>query len=436
MKYKITLLFSLALVFTSFGQDIISIEQAIKIALEKNHDIIIADNNLHVAMNNQSLKNTGYLPTVSANAGANYSNNNAFLIDQTGQEKSIDGIEATSYNGSVAVNYGIYQGGIRKNNFEKLKTAYELADIQKQSRINSTISDVYTAYYDVARNSANNKVLIEVFEISKQRYIRTKYQFDYGQKTNLDVLNAKVDVNNDSLRMINGQILFENSKRQLNLIIGQPINSEFEVDENIEVNHDLNYDVIEGNMLANNFESKQIELNKLMAESDLKISQSKYLPNVSTSVSYGLNNANNGPASLFATQNTNGLNAGINLSWTLFDGGSTSTKVQNSKLVIENQELYKQQLDLNLMTQLANTWSNYQNQLVVISSEQLNTEVNQQNYLKSEERFKLGQITSIEFRQAQLNLLNSKLNLINAQYNAKIAEITLKKLEGILVNSL
>ena len=56
----------------------------------------------------------------------------------------------------------------------------------------------------------------------------------------------------------------------------------------------------------------------------------------------------------------------------------------------------------------------------------MNVEVSTQNFSKSKEQYDLGIITSLEYRQAQLNLVNTQLNLLNAKYNAKLAELQLK----------
>ena len=56
------------------------------------------------------------------------------------------------------------------------------------------------------------------------------------------------------------------------------------------------------------------------------------------------------------------------------------------------------------------------------------------NYNRSNERYKLGQITSVELRQAQINLLNAKTSKNLAKYNAKLAELQLLQLTGQLLN--
>lgn len=416
-----------------FAQEKLSLDEAVVIALENNYDIRIVSNSVEVANNNQNVKNSGYLPTVAVSAGGNYSNNNATIETQDGIEQTITGIEANSYNASIGLNYVLFNGMNRKNAYEKLKRSYDLANVQKQVQIDNTILSVYNAYYELAKSSIRLEILEESFEISKNRLERVEYQNELGQKTSLEVLNARVDVNNDSMNVVNGQLAIDNARRNLNYLLGLPADQVFSVDEEVDVNSLLDYNTISANMLENNSTAKQFELNKELANFDLKTSQSGWMPTVSTNVSYGLNNANNGPASFLARQNITGLNTGISLTWNIFDGGATSTRVANAKIAVDNQNLYKEQIDLNLKNQLANTWASYMNQLAVISFEETNVEVSNQNFLKTQEQYNLGQVNSTDFRQAQLNLINAKVNLATAQFNAKIAEAQLKMLEGTLV---
>jgi len=70
-----------------------------------------------------------------------------------------------------------------------------------------------------------------------------------------------------------------------------------------------------------------------------------------------------------------------------------------------------------------------------LQAENKNVETNHRNFTRTEEQFKLGQISSIEFRQAQLNLLDAQSNLNEAKYEAKNAELRLLQLSGDLLNT-
>lgn len=416
------------------AQDNLTIENAIANALANNFDIQLSENNLKQAANNKTIYNSGYLPTANALANGNYSNKNNHLVNQAGVETDIKGAEVINYGASVGLNYVIYNGGSRKNNFEKLKTAYNLADVQKKQQIDNTIENVYTTYYNLARAVNQKQILEEAYTISSERLERVSYQFKQGQTNNLSVLNAKVDVNNDSLNIVNSQVSIDNFRRNLNFLLGQNIETEFTVTNSVDINSGLLYSTIKDKMLQNNYQLKQVEINKSLSKYDLNINQAGWKPTVTANASYGLNNNDYGLVGFFSIQNSSGLSSGLNLSWDLFDGGATKTKVQNAKINIENQEIYKEQINLSLINELATTWANYTNQLVVIKSEELNVEVNKQNFLITKEKFNLGQLTSLDFRQAQLNLINSELNLSNAKFNVKLSEIILKRLEGSLVD--
>ena len=137
----------------------------------------------------------------------------------------------------------------------------------------------------------------------------------------------------------------------------------------------------------------------------------------------------------FVLQNVNtGLNAGVNLTWNLFDGGSTLTRVKNSEILLENQKLQKEQLIIDVERNFNNAWDDYQNRLIIYRVQQNNIKTAQNNFERTQEKFKIGQVTSIESRQAQLNLLNAELSRNQAKYDAKLAEITVLQLSGELLN--
>ena len=56
------------------------------------------------------------------------------------------------------------------------------------------------------------------------------------------------------------------------------------------------------------------------------------------------------------------------------------------------------------------------------------------NFERSEAQYKLGSITSIEFRQAQVNLRNAQNQWTLSKYEAKLAELSVLKLCGQLLN--
>ena len=114
MKYLLLLLYLSIFPILGISQQTLNLEDAISIALKNNYDILLAENSVMQADNNQSIYNSGYLPTLTGTGNATYANNNAKLTNQAGAQTEISGIEATQLNGSVALNYVLFNGGSRK----------------------------------------------------------------------------------------------------------------------------------------------------------------------------------------------------------------------------------------------------------------------------------------------------------------------------------
>lgn len=431
--YIIILIVSLA--FQAKAQQILTKKEALKITLENNYGIKIANNNLAIAKNNTNVLNTKFLPTVSASSSANYSNSNQKITRQDNSATEVNGAVTKSYNASVNVNYTIFDGLGRKYNYEVLKETYNLSELQAKETIENTYLQLFTVYFQIARLSENNNNLKEALNISKQRLQRAKYKHQYGQSTKLELLNAEVDVNNDSIALINSKQQYLNAKRSLNIVLGQQKEINYEVETEVTFNQILNFDELLNKAKENNVLLKKTEKNLAISEFNIKISKASYLPKIGLTTSYGWNESINPSTSFFAASNSSGLNAGLNLSWNIFDGGSTKTRVANSKIALDNQQILLQQQNETLENTLKNTWSLYNNKLFVLKAQEKNVVSSQNNFDRTKERYNLGQVTSIEFRQAQINLINSKTAYNNTKYDAKLIELELLQLTGEILSS-
>jgi outer membrane protein TolC len=263
--------------------------------------------------------------------------------------------------------------------------------------------------------------------------IRAKYVYEYGQNTQLDVLNAEVDVNNDSIVFLNTEQLYMNAKRDLNFVMGREVQTDFDVDTLVTFVPTLRLDLLLEEAKKNNVSILQADTNINIRKYDLKVDRSDFLPTLGVSGSYNWAQFQNNSAAFLSSQEAYGFSGSATLSWNIFDG-SNINRVKNSKIAIENEEILKKQIEQRVVLDVSNAFETYQNQLFVLQTQEKNLLTNNRNFQRSEEQFKLGQITSIEFRQAQVNLINAKVNRDTAKFDAKLAEINLLQLSGTLLD--
>ena len=433
IKYNLVIIISL-FVFQGFSQEILTKKEALEITLENNFGIKIANNNVEVAKNNANILNSGFLPTIAATSGTNYRRENQDVTFQDGTNRSIAGAVTKSYNAAVSLNYTLFDGLGRKYNYQQLKESYNLTEIQARETIENTYLQLFTIYFQIARLSENTENLSEALSISKRRLERANYQYKFGQSTKLELLNAEVDVNNDSIVYITTKQQLNNAKRGLNIILGIEKEPNYDVETEVDFNKMMNFDDLLNKTIANNSLLKQNEQNIAISEFNIKINKSQYLPRLGLTSSYGWNQSDNPATSFLAGATITGLNAGLNLTWNLFDGGATKTRVANAKIALDNQQILLEQQKTTIQNNLKNTWENYQNRLFILSAQEKNVLTSQDNFNRTEDRYKLGQVTSIEFRQAQINLLNAKTAFNNAKFDAKLIEIQLLQLSGDILN--
>jgi outer membrane protein TolC len=429
----------LILGFSLSAQEVLEKDGAVNIALENNYDIKVSNNDLEVAKNSSSIYNSGYLPSVFATGGADYQDNNSKIEFQNGNTQDDIVNTTNSYNASVGVDYLIFDGFGRKYNYKRLQEEYNISEIRVRQVIENTLLGLLVSYYDVARLSENKLNLEQSLAISKSQLLREQYGYQYGQKTQLDVLNTEVNVNQDSINLLNIQRELANAKRDLNVILGRDVNIDFAVDTAVTYALDLTYESILQSAKINNALLLQAEKNVTLSDFDLKINKSSWVPNVGINGAYNWRNSNtdsniDNPFAL-ASNTSSGLVGGLTVSWNVFDGGLTKTRVQNAKIAIDNRNIEKELAEKDLERNVANAWETYQNSLFVLSAERKNVETNKRNFARSEEQFKLGQIITVEFRLAQVNLLSAINSYNQAKYTAKVAELRLLQLGGNLIGA-
>lgn len=417
-----------------FAQQVITPEKAISLALENNYGIKLANTNVSIAKNNANVLNSGYLPTLVGNSGVTYNVDNTEAEFSNGDVTVLNGAESSRYNASVDLNYTIFDGLGRSYNYKRLKESHKLTELEARETIEQTILQLFTVYYNVAQTLENTNNIAETLNISKERLVRAQYQFDYGQNTKLGVLNAEVDINNDSISLMNSQQDLKNFKRDLNLVMGNALVDNFSIDTDIAFNNLYSKEALIEKAMASNVSLLQVNKNIDINTLNIKSEKSTYLPTLGLTGSYGWNKSNNNAASFLAVSTNTGLSAGLNLRWDLFDGGSTITRVKNAKINLEAQTIRKEELLVTIDRDFNNAWEDFQNKLNIYKFREDNITTVKNNFDRTEEKFKLGQVNSIEFRQAQINLLNAELSRNQAKYEAKLAELQMLQVSGSLLD--
>ncbi len=432
-NYRLSLFIVATLIANVGSTQILRYDDALEATLANNYGIRVAKQDQAIARNNATRENTGYLPTANFNAGGNYSLGGSTQKFGNGNENVVKSAGSLSANASVGANYVIFDKS-REYSLRQLQEVLSLSDLQLRQTIETNILQLASAYFEIARLSENLQALQETTEVSNRRLKRVQYQYEYGQGIRLDLLNAEVDVQRDSINYFNASQQLANAKRNLNLIMGSDVDQSFEVDTSINYDQNLELDRLVDLALENNILVKLLEKNMDVTRVSFDIINATQKPVIGASATYNFSVQDNPDGAFITSSNSRGLGLGLNLSWNLFDGGLRKVRTENARIDLETLQIQREEARQVVATEVRNAWENYQNALKILAAEASNLSVNELNLARTEEQFNIGQVSSVEFRQAQLNLINAQTSYNAAKYSAKVIEVQLKQLAGQLIS--
>ena len=413
------------------AQEVLTIENAVKIALENNYEIKIASNNSLISKTNVTSGNAGMLPKATATIVDNNGIQNLSQTRADGTVTTLNNGKSSNLNYGVGLDWTIFDGFKMFAKLDQLKELQKLGEAQLKMTIITKISDVNATYFDLVQQQQQLAALDTTIVISNQRLNLAQNRFSIGKASKLEVLNAQVDLNTDKVALLRQKELYANTKIVLNQILARDVKTDFNVVDSITVDSTLLLPQLTELAEKQNPQLEAQIINRKVAELQLKQIKGTRYPTVRLNTGYNFSESQSSLG--FTTESSaRGLNYGFSASLNLFDGFAQTRNKQIAKIQIDNSKLAFDQQNEQLYSQLATSYQTYMTNLELIDLEEKNEAIANQNLNITLDKFKIGTITTLEFRTAQLNYVNAKVRYSNAQFQAKLSEIALKELAGTI----
>ncbi|MGB1183559.1 MAG: TolC family protein [Schleiferiaceae bacterium] len=424
-------LLGLVLSATLGAQNLVTLDEALTSALEHNHDLYIADVSAQQAANSATYGNAGMLPSVTASAGANGSNQNSNLEFATGQTQDVAGAQSLSQNASLGVSQVLFAGGRIQRSYGLLKKSQQAADLSYRQALENTVAGVWSQYMAIALLQESVAVSTKSVAISQERYDKAVLTNDLGGSNSTDLLAAEVDLNRDKVSLLDLQTQLEAARNTFATFAGLSSRS-FTVAQNTTLDQDAIGASVEEILTAVMNQNATVRLAEISAETAVlqqKLQQSTLFPSVSAQASYGLNQSQ-AEAGFLSSQQVTGFSAGVSLQYNLFSGFQSATQRQNAALESMKATRRLDQVRETMENTVRNAYRTFQNAQQVATLEAANATVAFQRFEKLQERYALGQASSLELRQSQLAWMAAEQGKMSAQFRATNAQIALLQLMG------
>ena len=435
LPFGILLLFFIPVIVSAQEKSTVSLDEAIEIALEENHSITISRNLAEIDDNSATIGNAGYLPSLSLNSSYTETVENTRLdFPQPASSQDVSGSRSNRLNASVDFQWVLFDGFGNRYRLKNLKSGAELGAVQSQREIELTLLQVIELYLNVSTQAQLLDVTEESVEISNQRYRRALRNFEAGGGSRVDLLNAEVNLNQDSIRVVETELGLNRAKRNLQVLLGSDPASDISVQEQIEITDRLSLDTLLPAALSQNTRLNASSIESERARLQLRQSRAARYPQISTNASYNYSRFES-DAGQFTFEETDGFSAGLSFSFSLFDGFRRDLAIQNDKIRVKNSEEQRRLTENEVRSDVLNAYEAYSANLYLLEKQQLNVQTAELNFERTELAFEQGQVSNTDFREAQLNLLETRQNLISLQVQAKLSEIDLLQLSGQLIST-
>lgn len=413
------------------AQEVYSLKQCIETGLERNYSIRIIRNEQLISDNNATQGNAGYLPTIDLSGGfsGTVNNNRNKLSDGTTEKEN--GVNSETGNIGLNVNWTVFDGFGIQAEYARLKELKKMGELDTRLTIEDFVATLSGEYYNMIRQYIRLRNLRSSLDLSRERVRIAEERYHIGSGSRMDLQQAQVDFNADSSNVLNQLEVVHTSRIRLNELMALD-----NIDEQIALKDSVicpNIFLDEVDLwqstLASNASLLIAQKNQTLSELDYKKVKSRDYPYVKLNAGYGYT-ANWYEVGATDLQQRLGLNYGLTVGLNLFDGFNRRRERRNARIQIENSQLKKQELELGLRADMSNLWMAYRNNLDLWSLEKENVIVALENHRIAIDRYKLGELSGIELREAQISLLEAEERQSIAEYSTKLCEISLLQLSG------
>ena len=440
MKHKVLLLtlFSFA-VHSLLGQQNVSVEEAVAMAVQKNYDVRLFQNTATSAYNDNRYKFGAFLPFINGTGNYLLITNNSKNVNFKDEERVFNTAQSTAMNGGVQLTWTLFDGTKMFATRKRIIELAELGELNVRNQMMNTAANVMVTYYNIVRQKQQLKAILEQMSVSEERVKLAERKLQVGTGGKPELLQAKVDLNAFRTAKLQQETLIQQLKDQLNGLLGMGLPDSYDIGDTIPINKDLTFAQIATDIETTNrqlvAQKKNIEVFSQIVKEN-KAGRSPIINFVSNlnALNRTANQVEVTPGVTQKFIQNQGYNYGGTISIPIMNGMNVNRLVNQSKINLERQRIiYDQQLTLALVG-VRNAFVNYDNAKQALLIEEENILLARENVTIAFEGFKRGIATFIELRTAQQSLADAYNRLIAARYLAKVSETELLRLKGSLLN--
>lgn len=411
---------------------VLSLEQALEIALSENPTIKIADQQIEIKRYAKQGTYASLYPQIDATASyQRVIKKQTMSMDFGGQTQTIKVGSDNSFNGGVTLGMPVVNAQL----WQSLKVSaldVELAVEQARSSRIDMVEQVTKAYYGILLAKQSQDLYQSVYDNAVENNDIVKKKFDVGAVSEYDLIRSNVSVQNALPNVIEAEYTVTLALWQLKALLGIDLQREIDVTGSLmDYVHvlDKSYDISQLN-LENNSTLKQLDMQKQMLEHAVKITKLANVPSLSVSAAY-LYTALGNDGKFFKKEAWNPYSyAGLQLNIPIFAGNKRRAATREARLNLANLQLQRENVERQLRVGIVQYLNNMQSSVKKYHASAATVDQAQRGYDIAVKRYDVGRGTLVDIDNSQVALTQAELQRNQSIYNFLTAKVSLDKVLG------
>lgn len=392
------------------------------------------ENNFAIRQARERIKEQeGVLVEVKARAIPNVDANGSFQLNQK-EISSYSPASDRAWAMSVTASQAIFAGGGIRSSIKSSELVREAALLDLKDVINQALLGVRTSYYQVLLAREKITVQEENLRLLEQQLKTTTDRFDAGTVSGFEKLRAEVAVANAKTPLITARNDYRLAIESLRQSLGLSSRRNGAADTTPDVVGKLEFQASSFE-LQTAFESARANrpdlqrFAKIVAASEqgITIAKANYYPTLAVVGGYELRSGQSNPFN----NNRDGLYAGLQSNWAIFDGRATAGRVAQARSVVEQNRLNLVERELAAEVDVRRAYSLWQESNELVDASKKVVEQAEEAVRLANARYSAGTGTQLDVLQAQVELTTARSNQVQAYYNYNVSIASLRQAMGL-----
>jgi len=425
-KTKTLLTAGLGLIGLSLGGSLLqaeslSLQQAIDQALENNYTLRQAREQIEQQNGVLLEARSGRLPTAALEGSYSIAESDAL---------DLAGYTDKNWSVGVSVSQILYSGGSVSAGIRSAEFQQEAAIQSYRAIVNDTLFGVEQQFFTVLLYQEQLRVQEASLKLLEEILTDTRIRQEAGTATSFEVLRAEVNVANARTPVIRAGNNLLTAKQQLLRILGSEQDHGTKADE-LELlgtleqeKNSFSVNALLDQALSQRPELKQYQASLNRADAGIDQMRAGYRPSVSAFASASTQNSN---YTSNWSKRLDGLTAGVQFQWNLFDGNATKARVHQARAQLRQAKWALEDIRQEIETGLLSDYASYQEALALLDASGQVVGQAEESLRLARARYDAGTGTQLDINDAEVALTQARSNRAEAAYAHATASARLRR---------